>query len=256
LKSLDPVAAIRDADRDGSDVCIRPVTAPLSPRGRGAGGEGAGRQALPVLVALAAALAAPAHARPIAYTGATTVMADVGSDTREFSVFHAPSFRWSAGGGWHAFESGDGATEREIAYLRGNRLLERWNLPNAQANVFVWGSIGRATGNDFDGSQAAYNAGFQADYETLRFYSMVKSEWWHADAFTHRMDTAQLGFAPYAHRYGGWATWLVGMVENKAGALQGTPEYTLLLRFFNETTWIEAGVDDDGDPRLMLMLNF
>jgi len=209
-----------------------------------------------VLVALAAALAAPAHARPIAYTGATTVMADVGSDTREFSVFHAPSFRWSAGGGWHAFESGDGATEREIAYLRGNRLLERWNLPNAQANVFVWGSIGRATGNDFDGSQAAYNAGFQADYETLRFYSMVKSEWWHADAFTHRMDTAQLGFAPYAHRYGGWATWLVGMVENKAGALQGTPEYTLLLRFFNETTWIEAGVDDDGDPRLMLMLNF
>ncbi len=196
MKSLDPVAAIRDADRDGSDVCIRPVTAPLSPRGRGAGGEGAGRQALPVLVALAAALAAPAHARPIAYTGATTVMADVGSDTREFSVFHAPSFRWSAGGGWHAFESGDGATEREIAYLRGNRLLERWNLPNAQANVFVWGSIGRATGNDFDGSQAAYNAGFQADYETLRFYSMVKSEWWHADAFTHRMDTAKLGFAP------------------------------------------------------------
>ena len=85
---------------------------------------------------------------------------------------------------------------------------------------------------------------------------MVKSEWWHADAFTHRMDTAQLGFAPYTHRYGGWATWIVGMVENKAGGLQGTPEYTLMLRFFNETTWIEAGVDDDGDPRLMLMRNF
>jgi hypothetical protein len=97
-------------------------------------------------------LTAPAHARPIAYTGATTVMADFGSDTRELNVFHAPSFRWSAGAGWHAFESSDGRLERDVAYVRGNRLLKRWNLPKAQANVFAWGSLGRATGNDFDGA--------------------------------------------------------------------------------------------------------
>jgi hypothetical protein len=204
------------------------------------------------LAATGALAATPADARPIAYAGATTLMLEAGADGREAMLFHAPTHWYSFGAGWHRVEGEDDEV-REYTYLRGNLLAKRWNLRAAQANAFVWGSAGRSRGA-FDGS--AWNAGFQLDYETLDIYTMLKSEWWTGAAPTHRMDTLQLGFAPYRHRYGGWATWLVGMVENKAGGLEGTPEYSLLARFFNETTWIEAGVDDDGDPRMNLMINF
>ena len=206
------------------------------------------------VAALLLVAAAPAASRPIAYAGATTVMFDAGADRREALVFHAPRYWYSLGAGWQRHRSDDPTQTREVSFVRANLLARRWNLPSAQANAFVWGSVGSARGGGARGTGA--NAGFQIDYETLDFYSMLKSEWWTSSAWSYRSDTAQLGFAPYRHRYGGWATWLVGMVENNAGALSGTPEYSLLARFFNEKAWIEAGVNDRGDPRLMLMFNF
>ncbi len=208
---------------------------------------------LTAALAAACALAAPtASARPIAYAGATTLMLESGADRREVMLFHAPKYWYSVGVGWHAVAARGNAV-REYTYLRGNLLARRLNLRHAQANAFIWGSAGRS-GGAFAGS--AWNLGFQIDYETLDFLTMLKSEWWTGTAATHRMDTLQLGFAPYRHRYDGWALWLVGMVENGAGDLDGTPQYTLLVRLFNKTTWLEVGVDDDGDPHVHLMLNF
>ncbi len=198
------------------------------------------------------------HARPIAYADATTLMADYSRTTADLSLYHAPRFDRSYGGGWHRYRQDDDghALEREFRFLRVNQLAHRWNLPRAQANAFVWASLGEARGSEFRGGRGAGNVGFQVDYETLRVYTMLKSDLWHTAAYTHRMDVAQIGLAPYAHRYGGWATWLVGQIDQSAGALERETGKALLLRFFNETTWIEAGVDDAGKPRANLMINF
>jgi hypothetical protein len=205
------------------------------------------------------ALTPRAEARPIAYADATTFMAEYSQSSADLSLYYAPRFDRSWGGGWHRYrqDAHHGAgLEREFHFLRVNHLARRWNLPRAQANAFVWASLGEARGSEFPGSKGAGNLGFQLDYETLRVYTMLKSELWHTSAYTHRMDVAQLGFAPYAHRYGGWATWLVGQIDQSAGALERETGGALMLRFFNETTWIEAGVDDDGKPRANLMINF
>ena len=56
-------------------------------------------------------------------------------------------------------------------------------------------------GNTFHCNELAGNAGAQADYETRRIYGSLKADWQGASAFSHRIDTLQLGIAPYEHEY-------------------------------------------------------
>ncbi|HKP66233.1 MAG TPA: hypothetical protein VJX31_06375, partial [Casimicrobiaceae bacterium] len=157
-----------------------------------------------------ALIGANVAAKPIAFANGTTVMAEYGAGTMiEGQAFYAPTYWLSAGGGYVHFDSDITERTRDIAYLRVNALAKRWNLPAAQANVFVWGGLGSATGNTFDGSRLARNVGAQADYETRRIYASIRSDLWETSEFSQRVDTMQLGFAPYAHDYSTLATWFV-----------------------------------------------
>ena len=129
-------------------------------------------------------------------------MVEYGAGTmEEAQVFHAPSHRYSVGAGYLQLDSDVDGRERRIAYARANLLAKRWNLEAAQANVFVWGGAGGASGNDFSGSVFTGNVGAQADYETRRVYGSLKTDFYDSSAFTHRIDTLQLGVAPYEHEY-------------------------------------------------------
>jgi hypothetical protein len=196
-------------------------------------------------------------AKPIAFAKGKTVMLEYGAGAmNELQLFYAPRYWYSIGGGWLELSSEDGNTQRHISYLRGNLLAKRWNLPNAQANVFVWGGLGRATGNDFTGSALARNVGFQADYETRRVYGAFRSDLQESDHFSHRIDTLQLGWAPYKHDYDTLATWFVVQGRRYTGELfQGT-ETALLVRFFKGGTWVEIGGTTDGKLQAMAMFNF
>jgi hypothetical protein len=202
-------------------------------------------------------LASPAAAKPIAYARGTTVMAEYGAGTmNEAQVFYAPRYWWSAGGGWLELKSEDGGLERDIVYVRGNLLAKRWNLPAAQANVFVWGGLGSASGSDFAGHTLVRNVGFQADYETRRIYSAFRSDLNESDHFSHRIDTLQLGWAPYAHDYDTLATWVVLQGRHYTGGLYDGIETALLLRLFKGGTWVELGATTDGKVQAMAMFNF
>src|SRR5690606_25562473 len=118
---------------------------------------------------------------------------EYGSNMQEIQAFHAPSYRWSAGAGWLRLEADDRAAQ-EIGYARVNALVKRWNLPRAQANAFAWGGVGSATSHAFAARETAWNAGGQLDYETLRIYTSLRSDWHYVrDTFAWRTDTLQLG---------------------------------------------------------------
>ena len=202
-------------------------------------------------------IAGAVSAKPIAFANGTTAMAEYGAGTMlEAQLFYAPRHWWSAGAGVLELREEGRAFDRRIRYLRANLLVKRWNLPAAQANVFVWGGAGSARGSDFAGSETAVNAGVQADYETRRVYASLKADWHHADAFSHRIDTLQLGYAPYAHDYDSLATWFVVQGRNYTGGLYEGVEWALLVRLFKGGTWVEAGLTQDGNPQVMLMFNF
>ncbi len=208
-------------------------------------------------IALLALLPLAATAKPIAFAKGTTLMAEYGAGTmNEAQLFYAPRYWYSFGGGWLELRSEDDTTQRHITYLRGNLLAKRWNLPAAQANVFVWGGLGRATGNDFEGSELARNIGAQFDYETRRVYGAFRSDLQESDRFSYRIDTLQLGWAPYKHDYDTLATWFVVQGRQYTGGLYDGVETALLVRFFKGGAWVEVGATTDGKLQAMAMFNF
>lgn len=199
----------------------------------------------------------PVAAKPIAFANGTSVMAEYGGNTmREAQVFYAPRFNLSVGGGVVRLASEIDGRERDIRYLRVNFLPKRWNLEAAQANVFVWGGIGSAELNERSSSVFAQNLGAQFDYETRRVYFSAKTDLQRSDAFSHRIDTLQWGFAPYAHDYNTLATWILVQGRRYSGNLYDGTESAVLLRLFKGNKWVEAGVTNDGKLQAMFMFNF
>jgi hypothetical protein len=215
------------------------------------------RCALRALPAVVLVMPALTYGKPIAFAHGTTVMAEYGAGTmRELQVFYAPRYFWSVGFGHLALDSDIDSRSRDIDYARANYLVKRWNMESAQANVFTWGSLGRATtGRDSDG-RFTWNAGAQVDYETRRVYASLKSDYYESSAFSHRIDTLQLGVAPYKHDFATLATWFVVQARRYTGEIHDGTEVAFLLRLFKRGAWIEAGPTTDGKIQAMFMLNF
>lgn len=198
-----------------------------------------------------------AAAKPIAFANGTTVMAEYGAGTmNEAQVFYAPKYFLSLGGGYLELDSDIHDRRREITYGRVNYLLKRWNMASAQANVFAWGGLGSAYVSELNEHQFAWNAGAQVDYETRRVYSSLKTDLHRSDDFSHRIDTLQLGLAPYEHDYDTLATWVVVQARRYGGGIYQGTEWALLLRLFRRNAWIEAGATQDGKLQAMAMVNF
>jgi hypothetical protein len=196
-------------------------------------------------------------AKPIAFSHGTTVMAEYGAGTmKEAQVFYAPKYFLSLGPGYLELGSDIDDRRREITYLRVNYLVKRWNMEAAQANVFVWGGAGQAYASETNDHRFTGNAGAQVDYETRRVYSSLKTDLYRASDFSHRIDTLQLGLAPYKHDYDTLATWVVVQARRYTGEIHEGTEWALLLRLFKKGGWIEAGVTDEGGLQAMAMVNF
>jgi hypothetical protein len=197
------------------------------------------------------------YAKPIAFAGGTTVMGEYGAGTMtEAQVFYAPSFRYSVGGGHLSLNSSENDDTRDITYVRLNYLPKRWNMEAAQANLFVWGSLGRAHVGETRDNELAWNVGGQVDYETRRVYASLRSDLHESTLYSHRIDTLQLGIAPYEHDYATLAAWLVVQARQYTGRLYEGTEYAALVRLFKRNAWLEAGVTQDGHLQAMLMFNF
>ena len=84
----------------------------------------------------------------------------------------------------------------------------------------------------------------------------MKSELHRSSAFSHRIDTLQLGIAPYEHDFDSLATWFVVQGRRINGGIHDGTEWALLLRLFKRGAWIEAGATTDGKLQAMAMVNF
>ncbi len=76
-------------------------------------------------------------------------------------------------------------------------------------------------------------------------------------SYSHRIDTLQLGVAPYEHDFNTLAVWFViASAPLHRRAVRRHAKCAGMLRLFKRNAWVEAGLTQDGNVQAMLMFNF
>ncbi len=194
-----------------------------------------------------------ADARPITYTGGQVLVAEAQADQWQARYTYSHSFRHSTSVGYVRMDELRNTGELDLGYVRAAWLARRWNQPTSQGNLFIWGGLGYA--NTDLGSGVGRHIGFQADWETRRIYTAAVSELHDGSGWRHRNDTVSLGVAPFEHDFERTAVWLVGKGMRTTGMIDDKPKAALVLRLFNPSWWLEAGVDSNGKPLAFFMIN-
>jgi hypothetical protein len=193
---------------------------------------------------------------PMGFKDAAMVMGESSSSTKDWMVNYSFTPADAVGVGYHLWK-GDGKVPGmrvEHSGVSYTRLLQRWNTPGSQANIWFGVDAGSVTDAlNFSGTKFGVMPSIQADWETTRLYAL-------AFASTLRMrggpqyDTfkAQAGFSFFEAEYDEWQPWLVVEVKHMPG-MYAKPEVTPFLRVISNSLYIELGANLQGKPRVGLM---
>ncbi|MGV3573107.1 MAG: hypothetical protein ACO1PB_21135 [Ramlibacter sp.] len=206
-------------------------------------------------LAAAALLGVQAQAAPMGFKESWMAMGDLSSNWREGFANYAFTARDAIGPSLLTMRSDDETKSRELAEVAYTRLLKRWNLPHAQANVWFIGGFGAVRGNDFAGTRAMASPGLQVDYETTRFYAMAFTRLYRAEGINHDYAAARLGFSFFEADYDEVQPWLV-VEARRMRKLSDTTEITPMLRLIHSRYFVEAGVNNARQLRFNFMYTF
>lgn len=199
----------------------------------------------------------PALALPMASQGHWMVMGDVEEGMSELSANYAVTGRDAFGAATARFESpahgGAGMrSSRESAALTYTRLVHRWNLPHAQANLWFVGQLGSLRGDGLaGGSRTLVSPAVLADWETTRLYAGGGAEVMRAGDWRRASAYARTGFSFYEVEYEEVQPWLLlearrdrERIPRPAAAAHeavGT-EWMPMLRLIHRRWFLELGV--------------
>lgn len=186
-------------------------------------------------------------------------MGDIGPNWREVFINYTVTVRDAIGVSHTTMRSDDDRESDHLTEITYTRLLHRWNLPEAQANLWFMGGVGELRGADHEADsnwgRTAVTPGFQADYETTRLYLSALYRLYRASSVNHDYAAVRAGFAFFEPHYEQTQPWLIVEARSMYG-LSDRPEITPMLRLINRSYFIEAGVNNFGQPRCNFMLIF
>lgn len=208
-----------------------------------------------ICVCLGALAASSAWCGPMGFKDSWMAMGDLGPNWKEAFVNYAITPRDAIGVSSLTMRSDDEARTRQLNELTYTRLVKRWNMPQAQANVWFLGGVGAVTGNDFTGSKAMVTPGIQVDYETTRIYASATARLYRAEGLNHDYASARVGFSFYEVDYDQVQPWLILEVRRMQGLSDAT-EVTPLLRLIHNRYFVELGVNNASQVRANFMYIF
>lgn len=205
----------------------------------------------------AAAFCAPsfAHAGPMGFKDSVMGMGDFGPNWQEAFANYALTPRDAIGAGVLRMRSDDGQRTRELVDINYTRLLKRWNLPEAQANVWLQAGLGMVKGNDFSGTRTLVSPGIQVDYETTRLYVSANARLYRAKGIRHDYASVRAGFSFYEVDYDEVQPWLIVEARRMRG-LSDKTEITPMLRLIHKRYFVEVGVNNAKQARFNFMYIF
>ena len=213
--------------------------------------------------AVTGVMASGAVAAPMGFKDSTMLMLDADKDEREISVNHAFTARDALGVSAHdmrmhtVLHGQRYSAWQQVRQLTYTRRAHRWNLPDAQANVWLFGGVGEVKRPVGHGSltQTVLTPGFQVDHETTRVYSALMGRFHHADGFRQQTWVARGGFSFYETDYNEVQPWFILEAKHVSSLTHGV-DWTPMLRFIHKRYFLEIGVTESGQARCSVMLNF
>lgn len=199
-----------------------------------------------------------AFAAPMGYEGSVMTMGDFNQNWREVGFNYAITSRDALGLTHLEFRSDDNKDKREVDTLNYTRLLSRWNLTDAQSNLWLFMGLGEIRGSidhqNIDSKMIA-SPGFQFDYETRRIYFAATHKLYRASNLNHDTTSIRAGFSFYETDYDKTQPWFI--LETKyTNQISDKIEVIPMLRLINKNIFVEGGVNNSGQPRLNLMYTF
>jgi hypothetical protein len=192
------------------------------------------------------------------FEGSTMTMADFNQNWREVGFNYAITSRDALGLTHLEFRSDDHKDKREVDTLNYTRLLSRWNLTDAQSNLWLFMGLGEIRGsidNQNIDSKVIASSGFQFDYETRRVYFATTHKLYRASNLNHDTTSIRAGFSFYEADYDQTQPWFI--LETKyTNQISDKIEVIPMLRLINKNIFVEGGVNNSGQPRLNLMYTF
>jgi hypothetical protein len=200
-----------------------------------------------------------ADAGPMGFQGSWMTMGDIGPNWREVFFNYALTPRDAIGFAQTYMQADDNSRSRNLSEITYTRLLQRWNQPDAQANLWFVGGVGEMWLHDRNADQQtsriAISPGIQADYETTRIYFSAMHRLYRASDINHDYSTVRAGFSFYESAYDKTQPWF--LVEARTmNDLSDRIEVTPMLRLINRNYFVEAGVNNFGQPRCNFMYIF
>jgi len=197
-------------------------------------------------------------AAPMGFEGSTMTMGDFNQNWREVGFNYAITSRDALGLTHLEFRSDDHKEKREADTLNYTRLLSRWNLTDAQSNLWLFMGLGEIRGsidNQNIDSKVIASPGFQFDYETRRVYFATTHKLYRASNLNHDTTSIRAGFSFYEADYDQTQPWFI--LETKyTNQISDKIEVIPMLRLINKNIFVEGGVNNSGQPRLNLMYTF
>ena len=202
----------------------------------------------------------PALALPMASQGYWMVMGDFEEGTRKLSANYALTAQDAIGVAAARFESpahgGTGMrSSRELAALTYTRLVHRWNLPDAQANLWFIGQVGSLRGQGLaDGTRTLLSPAVLADWETTRLYVGAGMEAKRAGDWRRESTYARTGFSLYEVEYEQVQPWILLEARRereripRSGAMAhevAKTEWMPMVRLIHRRWFLELGARRD-----------
>ena len=207
------------------------------------------------LGAICALFSLSALCGPMGFKDSWMLMGDVSPNWQEVLVNYALTARDAAGASAVVMRSDDGIKTRQLTEATYTKLAKRWNMPEAQANIWFIGGVGNITGNDFSGSRTMASPGIQVDYETTRVYASATTRLYRAEGLNHDFASARAGFSFFEVDYDQTQPWFILEVRRMRGLTDKT-EVTPMLRLIHNRYFVEFGVNNASQARMNFMYIF
>lgn len=202
-----------------------------------------------------------ASAGPMGFKDSYMVMGDFNNNWREAFINFAVTPRDAFGVSGTYIRSDDKTRSRTLEEVTYTKLFHRWNMPHAQANLWLLGGVGALQGeNNRLGRNDSFNKimitpGVQFDYETTRVYFQATHRLYRASGINHDYNSVRAGFSFYETGYDKTQPWLIVEARNMNG-LSDKIEVTPMLRLINKSFFLEAGINNSAQPRFNFMYLF